>query len=58
MDAPTPPTIDIDRLILEADARERQAAEAAAYARGFADALRAIRDAARTPPATAEETEA
>lgn len=37
--------MDIDPLIAQAEARERQANEQAAYARGYADALRALRDA-------------
>ncbi len=40
--------MDIDPLIIEAEARERMANEQAAYARGYADALRALRDALLT----------
>lgn len=59
--------MDIDPIIAQAEARERQANEQAAYARGYADALRALRDAivaARQPaelapaviePASAQE---
>jgi small-conductance mechanosensitive channel len=53
---PEQPAIDIDRLILEAEQREQQAREAAAYARGWLDALRAIREAARPLPPPAEES--
>lgn len=55
MNTPEQPTIDIDRLILEAETREQQAREQAAYARGWLDALRAIREAARPAPSPAEE---
>jgi hypothetical protein len=52
--------MDIDPLIIEAEARERQAAEQAAYARGYADALRALRAAlvaAQQPTAPSDEDE-
>lgn len=49
--------MDIDPLIIEAEARERMAAEQAAYARGYADALRALRAAILAAQQAAEAAE-